>query len=335
MEEYICAFSSDYRELYKADIYKVLSMPNDFVIHFRYKLKYIEQSILDNIKANLKKDVIIFYSPNNDLTNVSDNLSIRKAKLVRAEISQDTGLFHAFLKLGDFCNATIDKKTINTKLPSVKFFSKINCSFNQDRHKWFEKVDDLKSHFPNLSFYQIKSIKTVCGINKKVMLRNDKKSSYYKLNHGEKYIAELSIANPSETDCKILFKSSSDDISANLPNPIEVTAYFDDISVPIYLKSLNVSTESSFISFTPKNGKKVNSEYSLNIEIEKRIGFKRPILFGIYSLITVLAIWIIKDHSESISYIGNWSWNLNWRLIGASVALLVSSSLLFSQFNKK
>ena len=334
MKKYICTFSSDFRELYKADIYKVLAMPNDFIVHFRYKFKYIEQSILDSINKYLGKEVVIFHSINNTTTNIPENISVRMAKLVHAEKSDDTGLFHAYLQLGDFCNLTIDPNVAVEKTPLSKFFSHVECVKHSDNSNWFEKIEVFKKYFPDFIFYHIKSFKTVAGTTKKVKISKDKKGCFYRLNHGTKYLAELSIANPENSDCKLSFESSSDDISANMLNPIEVSAQFDDITIPIYLKSLNVSTESSFISFIPKNESKINSEYSLNIEIEKRIGVIRTISFGVYTLLAVFSIWIIKDNSESISNIGQWTWGINWKLIISSLTLLFSSSMLLSQLNK-
>lgn len=335
MKEYIGAFSSDYRDLYKADIYKVLSMPDDFIIHFRYKFKYVENDILDNLKKYIGKNVIIFHSINNTTTSVSKNISVRKAKLINAEKSIETGLFHAYLQLSSFCNIIIESETDQDLTPPSKFFSTIKCNELKSGHNWYEKISEFKDYYPDHCFYNIKSIETIKGCKQNVKISNDKKGCFYCLNHGKKYLAKLSIANPNSNKCKLEFKSSSDDISANMLNPIIVTAQFDDITVPIYLKSLNVSVESSFITFTPINEEKINSEYSLNIEIEKKISFSRSLFFGVFSLIAITTIWILKDHSESIMYIGNWDWEIDWWAISSCILLLISTSMLFSEFNKK
>lgn len=335
MKEYIGAFSSDYRDLYKADIYKVLSMPDDFIIHLRYKFQYVEQNIIDNVSNYIGKEVIIFHSINNTTTSISQNISVRKAILINAENSQDTGLFHAYLQLSSFCNIVIDPSNNSNFAPPLKFFSMIKCSELQTGKNWFEKINEFKSYFPEHCFYNIKSIETIRGRNKTVKITNDKKGCYYCLNHGKKYLAKLSIANPNSNKCKLVFKSSSDDITANMLNPIIVSAQFDDITVPLYLKSLNVSTESSFITFTPENGDKINSEYFLNLEIEKKISFGRSLFFGIFSLIAIASIWILKDCSESIRHIGNWDYDVDWWAISSGMSLLISTMMLFSQFNKK
>ena len=68
----ICAFSSDSRDLYKADIYRVLSLPKDYLIHFRYKTKYVDDILLHDINKLTGRDVVIFLTTGN--TKYSDKL---------------------------------------------------------------------------------------------------------------------------------------------------------------------------------------------------------------------------------------------------------------------
>jgi len=335
MEKFICAFSSDYRELYKADIYKVLAMPKGFVAHFRYKKKYVSDSILNNIENQINKEVIVFFSQGNTLNNQPNNISIRKAKLIKAEVVKETELFHAYLQLGDFCNILIDENNLIEALPSNKFFSLLDFNSEPKEQSWFDKIETLKDYFGDICFYNIKSLKKLSGKVISLAISTDKKGCYYKLIHGKKYIVEMSIANPKQSMCKLKIISSSDDVSANILNPIEITAEYDDITVPIYLKSLNVSTESSFISFIPENGEKINSEYGVNIEIEKKIGIKRAFSFGIFTVLAILSIWTIKEQAKSFLQIGNWDWKIDWILVLSVTTLLISSSILFSEFNKK
>ncbi len=335
MEKFICAFSSDSRILYLADIYKVLSLPDNFVIHFRYKKKYIEQKILNDLNSYIGKTVIIFFTHTDGLNSTSFDIPVRKAILIKAEIVEQTGLFHAYMQLSNFCEVELPALVSNNLVPPITFFSEIEFNENIINKTWIDKINNLKKYFPNHSFYNIKSIKSIKGKIQNIKISKDKKGCFYRLKHGTKYLIDLSIGNPNESNCKIHFLSSSDDITANMQNPIEVTAQYDDIIVPIYLKSLNVSTESSFIRFIPCNKKTINSEFALNIEIEKKIGFRRVLNFGFFSLLTIISLLIIKENSESIGNIGHWKWNINWKVVLACITLFISSSILFSRFNKK
>ena len=147
---------------------------------------------------------------------------------------------------------------------------------------------------------------------------------------------ELSIGNPKETSSKLHFTSSSEDVTANTPNPLEITAQYDDISVPIYIKSLNVSNDSSFVSFNPSGPENlINSEYNLNIEITKGIGWFKPIAFGVLTLLALVGFVLVKDGYDSISQIFDWKAALDSGLVIGVLLITMSSSFLFYFFNKK
>ena len=58
----ICAFSSDSRPLYIADIYRVLALPEDYIVRFRYKKKYVGDAILNDPQSVVGADVAVFFS---------------------------------------------------------------------------------------------------------------------------------------------------------------------------------------------------------------------------------------------------------------------------------
>lgn len=327
METMICSYSSDSRTLYKADIYKVLSMPKGFIIHFRYKKKYVDDNILTKLEENIGKEVVIFYT----LTTEKKSIPIRRAKLIKAEITQETDLFHAYMELGDFTNVELENEK-----PPDKFFISQNLNFINVNNNWIDKIEQVKDSFKDMLFYNIKSITDYNGKAISIKHRKDKKASLYKLSHGKKYMIELSIGNPKETDSKLYFKSSSDDVTANTPNPIEITAQYDDISVPIYIKSLNVSNDSSFVSFNPTGSDDlINSEYNLNIEIIKGIGFFKPLAFGVLTFLALIGFVLVKDGYDSFSRLFNWKSTIDSGLVIGVFLLILSSSSLFYFFNKK
>lgn len=343
MEKVLCAFSSNYRPLYIGDIYKVLSMPDGYIVHFRYKKKYIESKILKNQKKYIGKDVVIFFTDTNRETNEAKNYSVRLAKLKLIENTYETELVHIYLELKKFVDVTIAPDTEISELPTNKFFSELNCTFSNKSQSWKNKIDQLKDFFPNLSFFYLKNIKGTFGCKQKIKSRRDNKSSYYNLTHGNKYLLDISLANPNEYKCKIGLSSSSDDVSFNISNPISITAHYDDLSVPMYLKSLNVSRESSYLSFYPKisendSENKINdefiNEYTSNIGIVKKVSKLNSLKFGLASVIAVMAIWSIKDNSSSLKNLST-ELPIDWKFIISCVALVLSSSYLFFKFNKK
>ncbi|WP_299839913.1 hypothetical protein [uncultured Tenacibaculum sp.] len=330
MKTLICSYSSDSRTLYKADIYKVLSMPKGFIIHFRYKLKYVEELISNDIKTFLNQDVIIFYTITKNVEKET-NIPIRKAKLVRVDISEDTGLFHAYMELEDFVNVELKEEK-----PTDKFFVNSDLKIINQDNKWFDKIEKVKNSFGDMLFYYIKDITTYKGKTIKATQRNDRKSSTFKLKHGEKYFIELAIGNPKETDSKLKFESSSDDITANIPNPMEITAQYDDKSIPIYIKTLDVSNASSFISFNPTNSDdNVNTEYNLNIEIVKELGWKKPFFFGLLTLLTLIGFVLVKEGYDSLNRIFEWENSIDTGLILGCALMTICPAILFFHYNKK
>ncbi len=341
MEKILCAFSSNYRPLYIGDLYKVLSMPSGYIVHFRYKKKYIESKILKKHKKYIGKETIIFFTDTDKKTNEAKNHSVRMAKLKFFEHINETDLVHIYLELKNFADVTIAQNTDTSKLPTDLFFSELNCSFSNKNQSWKNKIDQLKFFFPDSSFFYLKKIKETgtCGKEQKIKSHSDNKSSYYNLIHGNKYLLDISLANPNGVKCKIGLSSSSDDVSFNISNPISITAHYDDLSIPMYLKSLNVSSESSYLSFFPENSNdktknKFINEYTSNIEIVKKVSKLNSLKFGLASVIAVMSIWSIKDNSSSLNKI-NPELPIDYKFIISCIALLLSSSYLFFKFNKK
>ena len=340
MKKVLCAFSSNFRPLYIGDVYKVLSMPKGYIVHFRYKKKYIEDEIFNDCSKYIGKEVIIFFTDIERETNIAkENYPVRSAKLKLFEYTKETELVHIYMELQDFVDISLESSIDISKLPSKKYFSELNYTTLEKNISWKSKIEQLKDFFPNLSFFYLKKINNSSGNEEKIKIRSDKKSAYYNLAHGNKYLLDISIANPKENDCKISAFSSSDDISFNISNPISVTAHYDDLIVPMYLKSLNVSSESSFLSFFPEisdENKKSEfiKEYASNIEIIKEVSKKNSLKFGLASVIAVLSIWSIKDNSSSLNNI-TCELPFDWKLIISCVFLVLSSSYLFFKFNKK
>jgi hypothetical protein len=64
--ETVAFYSSDARDLYKADVYRALALPKGYVLQFRYLKKYIHPDLLANL-SNLRGQagLIFFVSGNN------------------------------------------------------------------------------------------------------------------------------------------------------------------------------------------------------------------------------------------------------------------------------
>jgi hypothetical protein len=339
----ICAFSSDSRELYKADIYRSLSLPDGHILHFRYKEKYVDENILNESDNYKNKEVAIFFSHGNPLnrneSDIIEHISVRYSELVHYDKSQETGLFHVYLKLKSFCNLNIDSGNSIEKRPPKKFFTELHITKNQNHNSWHSRVDLLKSHFSNHVFYNVKGI-----YDKQNLISptydNDYKSSHYSLKHGKRYVLKMAFANPDAAKTKLNISDSSGEISINCINPLESSVQYDDFEIPVFIKSLQVMNQFSVFTFTPVNDEFNLGEYINNIELSLNLSIKRPLLFGLLSSLAFLAVIISQSISNSSWILANFSFKslalIPWiPLLLSECLIFISTSILFFWFNKK
>lgn len=325
----ICAFSSDSRELYKADIYRVLALPKGHIVHFRYKKKYVDNSFLA-ASAKLKDETVaIFFTHGNEQgkeTQLS-HISVRWATISNFEISDETDVFHAYLKLGEFCNVTVDSTNLNEKQPPTKFFTKLNCTKSIGKDNWQSRVNAIKNYFSKITFFYLRGIYK--GKKKQSLKYQCGKSCHYDLVHGDKYILKLSIGNPDISKTKIEISDSSGEITINCINPIETSVQFDDFDIPVSVKTLQMLKQASLLTFKPIETGKDLGEYATNVELSLNLSLKRPFAFGVFSTCAFWALLLARPLSSSAT------WPNLWVLVFASLLFGASTGMLFFWFNKK
>ena len=334
--ETICAFSSDSRELYKADIYRVLALPNGHIVHFRYKKKYVGNDLLLECENLKNRKVVIFFTHGN-LLDASDNtlthVSIRWATISHAEISNETGVFHVYMKLNNFCDVSVNIENSEEHQPPTKFLSSINCTERNEKNSWQHRVDAVKDYFDDMTFFHLKGIFSGrCPWS--LAYQNNGKSCHYNLIHGDRYIVKLSLGNPKTSQTKIEISDSSEEITINCINPIETSVQFDDFEIPISVKSLETTKQASLLSFRPCHSERDNlGEYATNIELNLELGLERPVYFGLLSTVALGAFLIatsIVDIEDSVEF------SEMIPILALSLAAFAcSAGLLFAMFNKK
>lgn len=328
--EIICAFSSDNRALYIADIYRVLSLPEGHIMHFRYKVGWVDENLLYP-GPNLKnKDVAIFYTHGNNATadSVQSHISVRRAQITHTESSSETNVFHVYMKLEGFCNISIDSGNSEEKKPPAKYFTSLKCTERSSENNWQARVNAVKDHFPNITFFHVKGIYS--GRRRLPIKYKDKnKFCYYSLTHGDRYTIKLALGNPQQSNTKIELHDSSEEITINCINPLETSAEFDDYEIPISVKTLHVMKQASLLNFGPKEKGADLGEYSTNIELNLYLTIKRPFIFGTLSLMAFWALLLAKPMSSSAQ------WPSVTMLVASSLMFWLASGSLFYWFNKK
>jgi len=333
----ICAFSSDSRELYKADIYRVLALPKNHIIHFRYKTKYVDDNLLSKPEKLIDRKVAIFFTHGNTCVNPNENtfqhFSVRWATITSAKISKVTDVFHVYMKLDEFCNVEIDSGNSIEKRPPTKFFSELSYTEKTEGSTWHSRIMAINDYFPAITFFHLKGIQRK---GKEVPLKHqNNKTCSYNLYHGDRYTVKLAVSNPKSSATKIEISDSSGEVTINCINPFESSIQFDDHDIPISVKNLQVITQASLLEFKPtrkntESGKdEVLGEYSTNIEINLKLNFKKPLIFGFFSTLAFCSFLLARPESSTTVPPSV------YELFFSTLLFYISSSSLFFWFNKK
>lgn len=335
----ICAFSSDSRTLYKADIYRVLALPNGHIVHFRYKKNYVGDNLLNNMDRQLDQRVVIFFTSGNTnegATNTLTNTSIRSATISQLEISSDTDVFHAYLKLGEFCNVTLDPCNLIEELPPNKFFFELCCIESKENNNWQSRINAVKASFPNdVIFFRVKGMYEdgICKHDKELPIsyQKNKKSCHYDLTQGKRYVLKMALGNPNESKTKIELSNLNEDVTINCVNPMETSVQFDDYDIPIAVKTLPVMEQMTLLTFKPINGLEGNDigEYVTNIELNLKLSYWQSISFGFISTLAASAIYLAQPASKTATAPSDSV------LIISGLLFWFSTGSLFFWFNKK
>lgn len=335
----ICAFSSDFRELYKADIYRALALPVGHVLHFRYKKKYVDENLISMDAALHGRKVVIFYTHGNkDQTSKLTHIAIRTATIVDHEVSNETDVVHIYMKLERFCNFNVDSQNSAEKQPPVKFFSELNCTDTNNDDNWQARVSAIKDLLPELTYFQIKGISSPKFFNVfrkggdktlDLTYTNRDRSCYYRLRQGTRHVLHLTLGNPNGTISKIDISESGDDVAINVVKPMETSVQFDDLDVPLVVQNLQVYKKPALLTFQPVKTQGSLGEYATNVELELRSGLFKPISFGLLSVFALGAVFVVQPRTPDSVFQPIW-------VVGVAAAIFwIATSFLYYWFNKK
>ena len=330
MKNIFLAISSDSRELYKADIYKILAKPIDAIEHFRYQKKWISNDKeCKDIKTLKNKEVILIFK-HIEKDKDSIYIPIRKATIIDFFYDSETEIYHYYFKLGEFCKI----ESSLTYDDNIFFLKQDNVEFSTDT--WKNKIEEIKTYFSDNFFYKIDGVDDSKGC--KIKLNHDKvnHSYYYKFRHGKSYTLNMSVSNLNNSENTLGIRASSSDINIVLTDKYYISVPFDKLKIPITTKSLDTFKEKSFISFYINNkSDMVIKEYENHIHILKKMGFFKPLYFGILSSILIACTWLIKDKTDNIENIFCFNCKFDFLPLIYIILIFITSGFLYALFNKK
>lgn len=301
----IIAFSSDSRMLYKGDIYKALTLPAGSILHFRYKLKYMDSQLVASPNKCEGRSIYIFHTKGNYGTEENSNkmkhIPIRKGKIYSCFKSEDTEACHLYIKLGDFFDCE-ENALANVKKPENKIFLSKIPNFSSHKVSWQNRINELKDNSFEVGLFIY--CKGIWKKGKKISPKIDKfsKASFYPIVHGRGYILKLAIANPS--DCYDYAKVKWDEnlVGLDLPEKIETSLQYDDEAINFFIKKLEVKEQHTSIKISPTIETR-GSEFASNIQLRIKKSISSSILFGFMASAALFLYAILKENQSSILWI--------------------------------
>ncbi|HCY76129.1 MAG TPA: hypothetical protein DHV28_09435 [Ignavibacteriales bacterium] len=340
----ICFFSSDSRPLYKKNIFSILALPEQYIVHVRYQEKYVNfpSSSLQNLKG---KECCIFFTTGNDLTQnekdrVVGNISIRDAVIKEINLTNDTGLVHFYLELRGYKNWVIDSNQEHI-IPPVKFVSELNLT-DKNENEWHQRVNALALNFPTELFYKLNIYNKKENQIIHPQYNLHEKQSYLSLQDEENYYLDIAFFHTGDgtkmKSLEITFDNKV--ISLNVPSPINIGGLRDNRSYSIYTQSLNSKSSNCYIQFntyeiTSDKSQKIYSDYDATILLEVDKNMKRSAQFGFFTLLTALSVAYGKILTDSYSLQGTFDLALCMHTLLVAALGFFSAFKLYQLFNKK
>ncbi len=248
----ICFISSDTRDLYAEDIFRVMAAPESYIIKFRYRYELIKE--VNRIKENM--DVIIYslvgtHSDENKL----ELIPIRKAKI--KDIEKQNDFIEYYLELKEFVILTSENKKIECEKIPQKIVSIItDKNLEVEPCLWEEKVEELfaldNNNFRDRLMYKIEKleVRKFCERWKNVPLK--RKNTYVCYSNSDyKLIINLKKSSDKKSSDKnyILNINCDKDILKDILEFISLDAPRDKVTNRFYTGYFNTDQRYSQLIF--------------------------------------------------------------------------------------
>lgn len=235
----IFVFSSGSRALYKKEIYNTLAYPSGFVMHFRYRLKWVSNEIKNNFPLE-GRDLIVIAAI--IIENPSKNIEykfmpLRKGKIIYSIIDGNT--LHLYFELSDnwilydedlekdlaFYDTIINKGENLSNDLAVTFGDSSQFLYSKDSSAWVSLLERIVkfSQYDVSVFYRLNYISELPKGKILELKEFDKLTKGYILKKGKNYIIDFSYdfgQNPPELGQNAFFKLKSNEFLKIVPNEL-------------------------------------------------------------------------------------------------------------------
>lgn len=340
----VCFFSSDSRPLYKKNVFSILALPEQYIVHVRYQEKYVNYALskLQNLKD---AECCIFFTTGNDLAQnennrVVGNISIRDAKIKEVNVTSDTGLIHFYLELKGYKHWTINGNQ-DQLIPPNKFVSELELTSGNE-NEWHQRINAIAPNFPSELFYKLNIYNKDENQIISPQYNLHEKQSYLSVQDEENYYLNIAFFHTGDGTKMKSLEISFDNkvINLNVPNPISIGGLRDNRSYSIYTQALTSKSTNCYIQFNSyeidsDKAQKVYSDYDATILLEVDKNINRSAQFGFYTLLTALSVAYGKIVSDSYSLQGDFDLTLCIHTVCVLTLGFFSAFKLYQLFNKK
>lgn len=331
MDQTIAFLSSDSRDLYKADIFRSLALPNKATVVFRYDFKYLHPDIISNLSSLVDSCAVIFFLVGNKLSeslqpSMLSSISIRKAVIKSVDKSEKTKKVSFVLELGDFIECSIRSEKRDYFVYNVAVEENTN-------NAWIDRVCEVEKYFPKTLFFNYDIYKK--DGSKIIPSYNSGNCSYnYLLDDESEYILKCSYYDMLNGISYLNYKSTNDCVKINSFDYEGIGAKIDDRRYDICTSTITRSSVSEDLILT-NSTKEDELKTSIPIHFIIKKKSMTAILFAVYSMLAFIAIALVQVFTTLISMCNPPVILLIIIGIVAAGLLYFSSLKLYKQFNKK
>lgn len=339
--ETIAFFSSDARELYKADIYRALVLPPGYILHFRYPTRFVERGLLGTLTDLLNQRGTIFYVSGNDTSLPEKDrqvklFSIRSVVLKDLMHDQNIDTIHFYLELGDFADVHPLANTRPEILPPNAFVSKVLVDAGP-KSLWLDRAHAIKEDFKPLPFFMIESVSRGSQRLRPVYSHDDKSCSFY-LSDESEYQVRVTFYDPWLGSTGLTVENGDSDVSLQLPAGHRIGAETDTQIFKLQTRALSSQklwTYSRLLGVDyvadAQATKKADFRISLEWTVMKRL--TRIWQFGLLTILAAIGLGLAKLATDDLQS-HQFSMANVWLGLGGVLALGIAASLLYLVFNK-
>lgn len=332
----IALFSSDARELYKADIYRALALPSGYVLHFRYERLYIEPGLLARVFSLKGESATIFFVAGNNISippaeRQVSLYSIREVTIKDIVNDLNIDSIHFYLELGDFVDATPHTATDHALLAPKTFVSEISVDDGPNKN-WSQRVAAISAHFQDLMFFTIQAIKKD-GHVQLPFYDSNTRSSEYRLNEESAYECAIAFLDPGTKPHGLEVANGNDAVQLIVPAKHRLGAGRD---MTIFNLQTHTLPQKNIICFSHLQDSGATNREAWSIELKWKLtrGVRQAVIFGIASGVAAIGLAVGKLATDNLA--GTNYGPLNWILGLVSVAFIGSAAgYLYEFFNKK